>query len=71
MTRDTTRPDRTELPEESREEMSEAELQHQIHAKARELYVLRGGVQGKDWDDWFEAERIVRKQATRRRKANG
>ncbi|MFO7639310.1 MAG: DUF2934 domain-containing protein [bacterium] len=70
MTRDT-EPDRSEIPEETREELSETELRQRIQAKARELYVLRGGVQGQDWDDWFEAERIVRKQTTRRRKANG
>ena len=70
MTRDT-QPDRTEFSDNTWEELSEPELRQQIQAKARELYVLRGGVQGQDWDDWFEAERIVRKQATRRCKANG
>ncbi|MFO7675898.1 MAG: DUF2934 domain-containing protein [bacterium] len=62
---------RADSPDDIQEELTEAELEQRIRAKAREIYVLRGGVQGRDWDDWFEAERIVRKLATRRRKANG
>jgi hypothetical protein len=62
---------RTESAEDAQQELSEDELEQRIREKARELYVLRGGVQGRDWDDWFEAERIIRKTATRRRKANG
>ena len=63
--------DRSRSAESDASELTEEEIKRQIQTKARELYVLRGGVQGQDWDDWFEAERIVRKQATRRQKANG
>ncbi|HDQ99508.1 MAG TPA: DUF2934 domain-containing protein [candidate division WOR-3 bacterium] len=69
MTADTL-PGRAEDAEDSLQEreLTESELRRQVQAKAKELYVLRGGAQGKDWDDWFEAERIVRKMATRRQK---
>ena len=60
---------RTDSADDRQErELTESELRQQIQAKAKELYVLRGGAQGKDWDDWFEAERLVRKMATRRQK---
>jgi len=30
-----------------------------IRAKAYEFYEKRGGVDGNDWADWFEAERQI------------
>lgn len=69
MTRNT-QPARPGESDDDRHEpdLTEAEIRERVQAKAKELYVLRGGVQGRDWDDWFEAERIVRKLATRRLK---
>lgn len=35
------------------------EIHDKIQKKAFELYRKRGRIKGSDWDDWFEAERIV------------
>jgi hypothetical protein len=35
------------------------EVNERIAAKAYELYEKRGYVHGHDWEDWFEAERLV------------
>ena len=31
-----------------------------IAARAYELFLMRGGVHGSDWDDWLAAERELR-----------
>lgn len=33
--------------------------QAKIREKAHEIFEKRGRVQGLDWQDWFEAERII------------
>ncbi len=38
------------------------ELKGEITKKAYELYESRGCRSGRDWDDWFEAEKIVQSQ---------
>ncbi|GEM_PF-3380577 len=38
---------------------SQENLRVSIEKKAYELYEERGGNHGKDWNDWFEAEKIV------------
>lgn len=35
------------------------EARERIEKKAYELYEYRGCAHGHDWEDWFEAERIV------------
>lgn len=35
------------------------EIHDKIQKKAFELYKKRGRTKGSDWNDWFEAERIV------------
>ena len=39
----------------------------EVARRAYELYEHRGGEQGHDWDDWFQAEREVRQGASRAR----
>lgn len=39
-----------------------------IRAKAKELYLARGRQHGRDWEDWFEAERIVQQDMERLKK---
>ena len=43
-------------------------LQQKIECVAYDLYEQRGRIDGHNWDDWFEAERIVtqREQGSRR-----
>jgi len=36
------------------------DLQQRIAQKAYELYEQSGRVEGRDWDNWLEAERLVR-----------
>lgn len=36
-----------------------AGLHDQIEIRAYELYQLRGGHHGQDWEDWFEAQRQI------------
>jgi len=33
-----------------------------VRARAHEIYLARGGLHGRDLDDWFEAEKQVRKE---------
>jgi len=33
-----------------------------VRQKAYELYLARGGVDGRDLDDWLQAERIVKEE---------
>lgn len=37
-------------------------IRQSIEKKAYELYEKRGGNHGGDWNDWFEAEKIVTSQ---------
>lgn len=39
--------------------LSQEELNQKIQEKAFELYQIRGFVCGNDWNDWFEAEKLV------------
>lgn len=39
-----------------------AELQEQIRLRAYELYEQRGGEDGRDFDDWLQAESEVTQQ---------
>ena len=45
-------------------EILAAELRERIEMKAYELYEKRGRVKGCDWQDWFEAKRIVESEMT-------
>ena len=40
--------------------MTEAELTERIQKKAKELWVKKGHVQGKDLEIWLEAEKLVK-----------
>lgn len=40
----------------------------EIARRAYQLYELRGGQDGNDWDDWFQAEDELRLQARSRAK---
>ena len=40
--------------------VSPQELQEKIRKKAYELYLKRGGQHGRAWQDWLEAERVVK-----------
>lgn len=40
--------------------VSAQELQEKIRKVAFGLYLKRGGQPGQAWQDWFEAERLVR-----------
>jgi hypothetical protein len=40
------------------------QLFERIGRRAYELYQLRGESHGQDWEDWLEAERQVREDAT-------
>jgi len=37
---------------------------HRVEKKAHEFYERRGREQGHDWQDWFEAERIIEKRTS-------
>jgi hypothetical protein len=37
-----------------------------IRMKAKELYMRRGQQKGRDWEDWFEAERMVLRDLRKR-----
>lgn len=51
----------TEL-KSSKSRPSDAELNQAIAKKAYELFQKRGYSHGNDWQDWLEAERLVKKQ---------
>jgi hypothetical protein len=34
-------------------------LDEQIRQRAHEIYLQRGGLDGSDWDDWFQAEQEI------------
>jgi hypothetical protein len=41
--------------------MSIQDFTQQVEKKAHEIYEKRGSGHGNDWDDWFEAEKLVEK----------
>jgi hypothetical protein len=41
---------------------SDADFYQRVEKKAYELYEGRGYQSGNDWQDWFEAEQIVRNE---------
>jgi hypothetical protein len=52
--------DATFTSKSSGRSMSQDELNAKIQAKAYELYQKKGCTPGNEWNDWFEAERIVK-----------
>lgn len=44
----------------SKECMTEEQLSQQIREVAHRLYEKKGSIPGNDWNDWFEAEKIVK-----------
>ena len=46
----------------TKRKLTQAELHDMIEKKAYELFEKRGQGHGRDWDDWHEAEAIVRKK---------
>lgn len=34
-------------------------LEEQVRRRAHEIYLQRGGQDGSDWDDWFQAEQEI------------
>lgn len=42
--------------------ISHSELTSRIQKKAYDIYQKRGYSNGKDWSDWFEAERKVKSE---------
>ena len=57
--RNTTSASEIEPPEQARETVG-APNPDRISQRAYELYLERGGSDGRDWDDWLEAERELR-----------
>lgn len=53
------------------DEVYPEDLLFRIRAKAKELYASRGRQHGRDWEDWIEAERIVREDMARQRRPSG
>jgi len=57
----------TKETERNRQEASQTQdLQQRIAQKAYELYEQSGRVEGRDLDNWLEAERAVRQQFSSR-----
>lgn len=50
-----------ETPHRAADEPIAASREQDIAARAYELYEQRGAGDGRDWDDWFEAEREIRR----------
>ena len=48
--------------EEAHHFFNNQEFKEKIAKKAYELYEYRGGIPGRDIDDWLEAERIVKNE---------
>jgi hypothetical protein len=63
--RNTTSATATEAPEQARETVG-APNPDRISQRAYELYLQRGGSDGRDWDDWLEAERELRGSGAQR-----
>ena len=40
-------------------QMQALPLDEQIRQRAHEIYLQRGGQDGSDWDDWFQAEQEI------------
>lgn len=49
-------------PEERKRVFCPEDYIERVRMCAYELYVARGGVHGRDLDDWLEAEKQVRKE---------
>ena len=47
------------IQESAKKEINLEEFVNRIEKKAYELYEQRGCENGRDWEDWFEAQRIV------------
>ena len=47
------------VPKESQEQPADPSRIERIAARAHELYERRGGSDGRDLDDWLEAEREI------------
>jgi hypothetical protein len=43
-----------------RKKVSESELLERIQSRAYDLFVQSGGAHGRDQENWYEAERLVR-----------
>jgi len=51
-----------EIPSRSTHALDDARLRELTQEIAYELYERRGGGEGRDFDDWLEAERIARER---------
>jgi len=49
-------------PEEESRPFSPEEYVERVRKRAHEIYLARGGTDGRDLDDWLKAEKEVRKQ---------
>jgi hypothetical protein len=47
---------------EQKQSLSKAKMEEMIRQKAWEICQKRGCAPGNEWADWFEAERIVKRQ---------
>jgi hypothetical protein len=54
--------ERSELQQNARARNSEEDVQRRIRERAYELFERRGRANGFDRQDWFEAERQVRRE---------
>ncbi|MCA9407724.1 MAG: DUF2934 domain-containing protein [Candidatus Omnitrophica bacterium] len=43
-------------------ELSTQELYEWVKDKAYQLYIMRGKRPGSDWEDWFDAEKMLIKE---------
>ena len=54
-------PTSTPMPEPEPRDVAPDEYIELVRKKAHQLYEDRGGADGRDLDDWLEAERIIRR----------
>jgi hypothetical protein len=62
MIRKNTASNKTSLRKISQNVLSQGQLTEEIRKVAQQLYEKRGCVQGKELDDWLEAERLVKER---------
>ena len=61
----TLQPRRTDLRRATTLGTMSAVTEERIRTRAYELYLQRGGNHGCDWEDWFQAERELRRRRRR------
>jgi hypothetical protein len=54
------------VPKKLKERPSTLPLEERVRARAHEIFSQRGGQDGSDWDDWFQAEEEIRLEDLRK-----